>query len=153
MGEPGGFELEPDPPEAPMKAVVSLPAAPPAPVAPAEEEEPPYEEETLLSGFEPRVRKRLRRIVPAMAILYLLLSLLVVDAGWLLFTLVGAAVGVFAVLKRPEEWVLGSVAGGAGFATTLLARWSLPGPSAVIVLAVGAIAGAVIAIDDRMAGA
>jgi hypothetical protein len=87
-----------------------------------------------------------------MAIAFLVLGWLFVRTGVWLFPLFGAAVGCFAAIVRPDGPLLGSVAAAAGFVATLLAAGFPPAIGSVFVVAGCAIAGAVAALDDRLAG-
>jgi len=151
MSERSGFELEPDAPKEPAK-----PGAPPPGRPSPEGAKPPptaaAEASGLLSYLGPRLRKRLVRVVPGMAIVFLVVGWLFVGTGVWVFPLVGAAVGVYASFRRPEEAVLGSVAAAAGFGTTLAVAGFRPGLHWVLVIASCAVAGAVTAIDDRLSG-
>lgn len=161
MTAEGEFELEPDPPAAPVVPAPQPAPAPRIPLAPRmasirrmEAEQAEQASETgLFSRLDPRFRRRLKRVVPAMAVLFLIVGWLFVGAGLWAFVLAGAGVGAFSAYKRPEEAVLGSVAGVAGYGATAVAAHGLPlGIGTVFVVGICGGLGALAAINDRLAG-
>jgi hypothetical protein len=159
MNVHGGFELEPDAPDAPAKPPLKSPSeakkalgapcmpsvrrmAAAAPAGPG-----------LLSRLDPRVRRRLKRVVPTLAVLFVIVGWLFVGTGLWAFALAGAAVGAFSAFKRPGEGVLGPAAGAAGYGATALAIHAVPlGLGMVFIIGICGCLGALVAIDDRLGG-
>jgi hypothetical protein len=87
-----------------------------------------------------------------MAVAFLIVALFFVGRRVWLFPIAGAAVGVFAAFRRPEEVVLGSVAAAVAAGTTLIATGLPPGFNLVFVVPTCGLVGVLAAIDDRLAG-
>lgn len=105
----------------------------------------------FFSHFEPRFKRRLKRIVPMLAIAFLVAGWFFVGVGLWAFLLAGAAVGVFSAYRRSDELVLGAVAAVAGYGATALAIQGFPlGIGVVILVAIFGGLGALAAIDDRL---
>jgi hypothetical protein len=105
----------------------------------------------FFSRFEPRLKSRLKRIVPMLAGAFFAVGWFFVGVGLWAFVLAGAAVGVFSAYRKSDELVLGAVAAVAGYAATALAIQALPlGTYAFILVGICGGLGALAAIDDRL---
>ena len=158
MNDPLNFELEPEPPKAPAKTPSELAGKPTGPVAPnmpsvRRTVAASVPESGFLSHIDPRVRKRLKRVVPTLAVLFVIVGLFFVGTGIWAFALAGAATGVFAAFKRPGEGALGAFAGAAGYGAAAAAIRQVPmGIGAIFVVGICGCFGALVAIDDRLGG-
>lgn len=149
MNEQGGFEIEDEPALEPESAPAPVP--PPAtpttgPVKPASR-----------PGDEPLIGKRRRgrlvRLVPTLAVGFLLVGWICMGVHAWPFALTGAGVGVYGAWRRRSEIVLGSVAAVVGLATFFALVGFRPGIGMGIVIIGCGIVGFIAGLDDRMRGA